>query len=128
MRKYFGLFCVLVSIIIVIIFSFKSYEYFSQIDGLKQMWNQKPEFQLGQWENNKFSGTGYCGPDWNKINKNDNVEVRCVGNGNMSNQDCCTLKEMGQICGVNRDTWETYDCHFYEGQPCNRCSTQNSQY
>jgi len=128
MFKYFGLFCVLVSIVVVIIFSFKSYEYFSQYDGLKKMWDQKPKFQLGAWENNKLSAQGYCGPDWEKIGKNENVEVRCVGDGNMTNQECCTLKEMGQICAVNRDTWETYDCKFYEGQPSNRCLTQNSQY
>jgi len=127
MLEVFGFFCVLFVVIIVIVFSFVQKENFSQIDGLKQFWNQKPKFQLGSWKNQKkFGGNGYCGPDWNKIDDNDNVNVRCVGNGNMSNKDCCTLKEMGQICGVNRDTWETYDCMFYEGKQNQKCSTQNS--
>lgn len=128
MLQYFGLFCVLLTIVIILVFSFKNKENFSQIDGLLQMWDQKPKFKLGNWKNNEFGGDGYCGPDWSQIGLDDNVEVRCVGDGKMSNKDCCTLKEMGQICAVNRDTWQTYDCKFYKGKPSNRCSRQNSQY
>jgi len=88
-------------------------------------------FTLGLWKNNFNSPplqNGYCAPDFSKFSKNDNVAVRCVGNGNMTYADCCKLRNMGQVCGVNLDNWESYDCKYYPGKACERCKTQNAQY
>jgi len=88
-------------------------------------------FTLGQWKNNykapEFEG-GYCAPDFSKFSENDNVAVRCVGDGKMTYADCCKLRNMGQVCGVNLDNWEAYECKYYPGKACSRCKTQNAQY
>ena len=95
-------------------------------------WNSDYEmFSLGSWKNNIHNQkalNGYCAPDFSKFNQKDNVAVRCVGNGNMTYGDCCKLRDIGQICGVNRDTWETYPCKYYSGKACSRCETQNFEF
>ena len=90
-------------------------------------WNgQKYElFTLGKWKNAEYDPNavgGYCGPDFNRFSDFDNVAVKCVGNGNMTYGDCCKLRDIKQVCGVNRDTGETYPCKFYEGSACKRCT------
>lgn len=85
-------------------------------------------FTIGKWRNairNKRAMMGFCGPDFSKFSPNDNVNVRCVGNGNMTYEDCCKLREMKQVCGVNLDTWESYPCQYYSGKACKRCTTQD---
>ena len=88
-------------------------------------------FQLGEWKNNiqdPKAVAGFCGPDFSKFSPQDNVAVRCVGNGNMTVGDCCNLRDQGQVCGVNLDNWEAYECKYYSGNACERCKTQNAQY
>ena len=88
-------------------------------------------FRVGQWKNNikpKIDMAGYCAPDFSKFGKNDNVAVRCIGDGKMTYDDCCKIRNMGQVCGVNLDNWEIYECKYYPGRACERCKTQNAQY
>ena len=90
-------------------------------------WNgQKYElFTLGKWKNAEYDPEavgGDCGPDFSKFSDFENVAVRCVGNGNMTYADCCKLRDIKQVCGVNRDTGETYPCKYYPGDQCKRCS------
>ncbi len=90
-------------------------------------WNgQKYElFTLGKWKNAEYDPDavgGYCGPDFSAFSELDNVAVKCVGNGNMTYGDCCKLRDIKQVCGVNRDTGETYPCKFYKGGACKRCN------
>ncbi len=88
-------------------------------------------FTLGKWENNirdPAAEAGFCGPDFSQFSDKDNVAVRCVGNGTMTSEDCCRLRNMGQVCGVNLDNWEAYECKYYSGKACERCKTQNAQY
>ena len=87
------------------------------------------KFTLGKWENNYTqTQNGYCAPDFSKFSSNDNVAVRCVGDGKMTPADCCDLRNQGQVCGVNLDNWEAYECHYFPGRACERCQTQNAQY
>lgn len=102
-------------ILIFIIPSNKKFEFFSQRD----------------WRNNipnPEEKAGYCAPDFSKFSKEDNVAVRCVGDGKMTFEDCTRLREMGQVCGVNLENWEAYECQYYPGRACKRCLTQNAQY
>jgi len=88
-------------------------------------------FTLGAWSNNiqvPAAEGGFCGPDFSKFKKTDNVNVRCIGDGKMTYDDCCKIRNMGQVCGVNLDNWEAYECKYYPGKACPRCTTQNSQY
>lgn len=81
-------------------------------------------FTLGKWKNAEYDPNmiaGYCGPDFSKFSDFDNVAVRCVGNGNMTYRDCNKLRDIKQICGVNRDTGETYPCKYYNGVASKRC-------
>lgn len=85
-------------------------------------------FTLGKWRNaNKIRAAkyGYCAPDFSKFRETDNVAVRCVGDGNMTYGDCMKLREIGQVGGVNLDTWESYPLQYYSGKACKRCTTQN---
>lgn len=82
-------------------------------------------FTLGKWKNAEYNPNmvgGYCGPDFSQFSDIDNVAVRCVGNKNMTYGDCCKLRDIKQMCGVNRDTGETYPCKFYHGEPSKRCN------
>ena len=88
-------------------------------------------FQVGQWKNSINEpklNAGFCGPDFSKFKPQDNVSVRCIGDGNMTSKDCCNVRNMGQICGVNLDNWEVYECKYYPGKACERCKTQNTQF
>lgn len=88
-------------------------------------------FELGTWKNNIQDPkmmAGYCGPDFSQFDENDNVAVRCVGDGKMTYADCCNLRNQGQVCGVNLDNWEAYECKYIPGKACPRCKTQNAQY
>ena len=88
-------------------------------------------FTLGQWKNKINTPKleqGYCGPDFSKFGPNDNVAVRCVGDGKMTPDDCCRLRDIGQVCAVNLDNWEAYECKYSPGPACSRCKTQNAQY
>lgn len=76
------------------------------------------EYELFSHKNNM---TGYCGPDFSKFTDLDNVAIKCIGNGNMTASDCLKLKNTGQVCGVNRDTGETYPCQYYTGNSNKRC-------
>ena len=92
---------------------------------------QSELFTLGTWKNNLFNPkaeAGFCGPDFSKFGEKDNVAVRCVGDGAMTYGDCCKLRDMGQVCGVNLNNWEAYECKYYPGKACERCKTQNAQY
>jgi len=88
-------------------------------------------FTLGTWKNNvnipKTQG-GFCAPDFSKFSDVDNIAVRCVGDGKMTYEDCCKLRDVGQVCAVNLDNWEAYECKYYPGKACERCKTQNAQY
>jgi len=70
---------------------------------------------------NKNNIAGYCAPDFSKFTDLDNVAFKCIGNGNMTSSDCLKLKNTGQVCGVNRDTGETYPCQYYTGNSNKRC-------
>lgn len=88
-------------------------------------------FTLGSWKNKlniPSMEAGFCGPDFSKFRPQDNVAVRCVGDGKMTDADCCRLRNMGQVCAVNLNTWEAYECNYHPGKACKRCQTQNAQY
>ena len=129
--------------------SFKSIIFFSIFNMESQYWsfiflaiflliifflpiyNKHELFTLGTWKNNLTDPStlgGFCGPDFSKFSPKDNVAVRCVGDGKMTYADCCKLQEVGQVCAVNLDNWEAYQCKYYPGKACERCTTQNAQY
>ena len=67
----------------------------------------------------KKKRAGFCGPDMSLIKKNDNVSFQNIGGeygsfSEMTEKDCCLLRTSGQVCGVNLDNWETYECKFHK--------------
>ena len=67
----------------------------------------------------KKKRAGFCGQDMSLIKKNDNVSFQNIGGeygsfSEMTEKDCCLLRNSGQVCGVNLDNWETYECKFHK--------------